>query len=124
MTRDKVRAVLRSVRRLLITLLAAWLPLFAGSVAASVVCESHSIGHGIGDHAHAYDQSVSDKHHGDADNDCPSCDSCYSHCTLWISASAGELVAQNRVTAADTEPARLNSLTFPPAHRPPLALQG
>jgi len=123
---DKVCGVRRLLRKLLVLMLAAWLPVFAGSALATVVCESHSFGHAFGDHAHADVHASSDgDHHGAADigttGGCQNCDSCYSHCTLWLPGSACHPVAPVPCATVKSEPARLNSLTFAPADRPPLA---
>jgi len=117
------------LRKLIVLMLAAWLPLFTGSALATVVCESHSFGHAFGDHAHADVPAPSDQdHHGAADTGttggCQSCDSCYSHCTLWLPAIAGHIIAPVPGAMVMSEPARLNSLTFPPADRPPLIRLG
>jgi hypothetical protein len=124
LTRDKVCAVLRFVRRLLVTLLAAWLPLFAGSAAAAVICKSHSLGQGFGHHAHEHESAPAIGHHGAADVDDQGCDACYAHCALWLPASTGSLLVPLPGAVAMDEVARLISLSFPPAHRPPLTLQG
>ena len=117
------------LRRLFVLMLAAWLPLFTGSALATVVCESHSFGHAFGDHGHADVHALSDRdHHGPTDigttGGCQSCDSCYSHCTLWLPAIAGHIIAPGTGAMVMSEPARLNSLTFPPADRPPLPRLG
>ena len=106
------------------SLLAAWLPLFAGSAASAVVCKSHSFGYGFGQHAHVHDSAPAVGHHDTADLGDQGCDACYAHCTLWLPASAARLLVPLRGAVATAEPARLNSLTFPPAHRPPLSLLG
>ena len=117
------------LRRLFVLMLAAWLPLFTGSAVATVVCESHSFGHAFGDQVHADLRATSDRdNHGAADTGttggCQSCDSCYSHCTLWLPAVVGHIIAPGTGAMVMSEQARLNSLTFPPADRPPLPRPG
>jgi len=112
-------------------MLAAWLPVFAGSALASVVCKSQSsFSHALGDRAHmdGHDATLVGGHpevagHGAAAA-CDDCDLCYSHCMLWLPATARHLVPPAPRTTMQGEPARLSSLTFAPADRPPLARLG
>jgi len=107
-----------------VTLLAAWLPLFAGSAAAAVICKSSSLGHGFGHHAHEHESAPAVGHHGATDVNDQGCDACYAHCAVWLPASAGSLLVPLPGAVATAEAARLISLSFPPADRPPLTHLG
>jgi len=89
--RDKLRSVRKLLRKLLVLILAAWLPVFTGSALASVVCKDVA----KAGHAHVADQgnSPAGGASGAAD-DCGGCDVCYSHCTLSLPATTHHLAVQ------------------------------
>ncbi len=119
--RDKLRFVRKLLRKLLVLILVAWLPVFTGSALASVVCEDAA----QAGHSHVADQSNSPAGGATgAADDCGGCDVCFSHCTLSLPATAHRLAAQVSGAVAQTAPARLISLSLPPVDRPPLSRLG
>ena len=119
--RDKLRPVRKVLRKLLVLILAAWLPVFTGSALASVACTDAA----KAGHAHLAEQGT--KSMGGATGaagDCGGCDVCYSHCTLSLPASAHRFAAQVPGAVGQAAPAPLNSLSLPPADRPPLPRLG
>jgi len=119
--RDKLRPVRKVLRKVLVLILAAWLPVFTGSALASVVCKDVVKAR----HAHVADQSNSPAGGAaGAVDDCGGCDVCYSHCSLSLSAIAYHIAAQLPGAIAQAGPAPLISLSLPPADRPPLARLG
>lgn len=104
----------KTVRKLLALILVASLPAFTGGALASVVCKDSS----APGHAHAAGGVA-----GSAD-DCGGCDLCYSHCTLSLPAVSYGYFVTNHGAVAQLAPAPLNSLSLPPADRPPLPRRG
>ena len=121
LTRDKLRSVRKLLRKLLVLILAAWLPLFTGAALASVVCKDAA----KAGHVHVAEQgtNATDGATGAAD-DCGGCDLCYSHCTLWLPVAAHHLFVPAHGTIAWARAAPLISVSFPPADRPPLSRLG
>jgi len=123
LTYDKLRPVRNIVRKLLVLVLALWLPAFAGAAAASAVCkDSAKAGHG---HEGARTlMSIAEGDAGSGDDglasDCSGCDPCYSHCTLSLPGAGFDSFAPEHGAVAPAVPAALISLSFPPADRPPL----
>lgn len=117
LTHDKLRSVRKLLRKLLVLILAAWLPVFTGSALASVVCkDAANTGH-----AHMAEPGTNPTGGATgAADDCGGCDLCYSHCTLSLPASAIQLAAQVPGAITQAAPAPLTSLSLPPADRPPL----
>jgi hypothetical protein len=121
---DKFRAVRKILRKLLVLTLAAWLPVFAGSALASVVCKDPSaFDHAQPRHAHMGGHADASSSSG-AESDCEGCSLCYSHCTLWMSATAYGMVMPAPSMSLEVAASHPDSISFPPADRPPLARFG
>lgn len=117
LTRDKLRSVRKFLRKLLVLILAAWLPVFTGAALASVACKDAA----QAGHAHMAEQGTnSTDGASSAADDCGGCDLCYSHCTQWLPACAHHLATQVHGAVAQAALAPLISLSLPPADRPPL----
>ena len=127
LTCGNFRFVRKLLRKLLVLILAAWLPAFTGGALASVLCKDHlAFGH-----AHATEhglESAGGHPHGGAApgaaDDCGGCNLCYSHCTLWLPVAAHHLYVPVHGTIAQSGPVALMSVSFPPADRPPLSRLG
>jgi hypothetical protein len=123
LTCDNLHVVRHFVRKLLVLILAAWLPVFTGAALASVVCkDAPKVGH-----SHAGAQALASPGGFDAGggavgsaDDCGGCDVCYSHCTLSLPVDGYGFSALELDMVAQAGPAPLISLSYPPADRPPL----
>ena len=119
--RDKLRSVRKILRKLLVLILAAWLPVFTGGALASVVCKDAA----KAGHAHVAEQGTNSTGGASgAADDCGGCDVCYAHCALSLPANGYHLAAQASGAVAQAAPAPLISLSLPPADRPPLPRLG
>jgi hypothetical protein len=119
--RDKFRSVRKLIRKLLVLILAAWLPVYTGAAVASIVCQdAGKIGH-----AHGAEQGThSTGGAAGVADDCGGCDFCYSHCTLSLPATGYPVAAQGPGAIPQAAAAPLISLSLPPADRPPLSRLG
>lgn len=115
------------VRKLLVLVLALWLPAFAGAAAASAVCDpTGKAGHGHEGARTLLSIAGHDAGSGldGAAGDNGDRDPCDSHCTLSPPAVGFGAFAPERGTVAPAALAALISLTVPPADRPPLFRHG